>query len=425
MRKLLAAAAPTIVATLILVGAAVFGLRDEWPWPTDPRPAPRLEQLFSQTVDTLRRGETVSQLFARQGISSFQMGTVNTGFPLDLRRLRAGLSFSFRRGPTDSTPSEVLVRTGPEQRVSLRLAGGVWNATTEPIPWRMETVTLEGTIRTSLYEALAGMDVDSILSSDERLRAAWDLADVFAWQVDFSRDLRAGDGFRLVAERLISEDGEVRLGRILAGNLAVGGRRYTAYRFTPEGGRSGFYDEDGLSLRRAFLLAPVEFRRISSRPSSRREHPIFGTVRRHEGTDFAADAGTPVMAAGDGVVARREWSGGYGNLVELSHANGIVTRYGHLRAFARGLVTGQRVAQGDVIGYVGSTGLATGPHLHYEFRVNGVSRDPRATDLGTGEPILPAARLDFDRERARLATLLGRPAGPALAAGNAAARKMD
>ena len=129
-------------------------------------------------------------------------------------------------------------------------------------------------------------------------------------------------------------------------------------------------------------------------------------VRRHEGIDYAADAGTPVMAAGEGVVVRREWTGGYGNLVELRHANGITTRYGHLNSFAKGLVTGQKVGQGDVIGFVGSTGMATGPHLHYEFRMNGVSRNPGSVDLGSGEPVALAERAEFESERNRLTLLL-------------------
>jgi murein DD-endopeptidase MepM/ murein hydrolase activator NlpD len=184
----------------------------------------------------------------------------------------------------------------------------------------------------------------------------------------------------------------------------MSGKSLTAFRFD-SGGRASYYDSAGNSLRRAFLRAPVQFRRISSSFARARFHPVLGISRRHEGTDYAADPGTPVMAAGDGVVARAGWAGGYGNLVEIRHRSGIVTRYGHLRGFARGIRSGARVTQGQVIGYVGSTGLATGPHLHYEFRVNGAARDSRRVSLGDGAPIAGALRPVFERERDRLSAI--------------------
>jgi murein DD-endopeptidase MepM/ murein hydrolase activator NlpD len=161
----------------------------------------------------------------------------------------------------------------------------------------------------------------------------------------------------------------------------------------------------------------VEFRRISSRFASARFHPVLGLTRRHEGTDYAAAPGTPVMAAGDGLVLRAGRAGGYGNLVELRHMNGITTRYGHLRGFARGIRRGLRVQQGQVIGYVGSTGLATGPHLHYEFRLNGIAKDSRKVNLGNGAPVPSGDRGQFDQDRDRLLALLHpiTPAAPALA----------
>ncbi len=407
MRKLLLAALPTLCATAILAVAALFAFHDTWPWRKGrSTPTPTVQALFSERIDTLRRGETVSELFTRQGLPAPTLDRSTSNGLFDPRRLRPGLIFSFRRHVGDSLPVKVSFRAGPEQRVALQLASDGWHAMAEPIVWRAQPVVLEGRITTSLYDALDTEVDDTLLAPEDRVRLAWDLADIFAWQVDFSRDIRPGDSFRVVAERLVSEDGEVRFGRVLAGQMVIGGLDYSAYRWTSADGGTGFYDAEGRSLRRAFLLAPVQFRRISSRMNSSRLHPILGIVRRHEGIDFAADPGTPVMAAGDGVVVRREWTGGYGNLVELRHANGIVTRYGHLEGFAKGLAAGQRVSQGEVIGFVGSTGLATGPHLHYEFRVNGVAREPRDADLGTGDPVPLAQQRDFDRERGRLAALL-------------------
>jgi murein DD-endopeptidase MepM/ murein hydrolase activator NlpD len=210
----------------------------------------------------------------------------------------------------------------------------------------------------------------------------------------------------------------VRFGRILAGDLTMSGKSLTAFRFDGDG-HPAFYDAQGNSLRRAFLRAPVQFRRISSSFARARHHPILGITRRHEGTDYAASPGTPVMAAGDGVVLRAGWSGGYGNLIELRHRNGITTRYGHLRGFARGVRTGARVSQGQTIGYVGSTGLASGPHLHYEFRVNGVARDSRRVDLGNGAPVPPLQRAAFEQTRDSLIAELAAQPSPITASASA------
>lgn len=389
----------------VLVAAGAFAARDQWPWPRPAaRTAPAAEWL-AEEVDTLRSGESLATLFSRQGIEGFSLSPGSSHW-FDPRRLRPGVVLSFQRRPADSLPLQVILRTGADQRVTLRFGADGWHAVAEPVAWRSESVVLGGQIVTTLSDALADEAPAESLMAADRVRLAWDLADIFAWQVDFSRDLRPGDSFRVVAERLVSEDGEVRLGRVLAGELTVGGVTHEAYRWTAPDGQTGFFDAAGRSLRRAFLLAPVQFRRISSRLSSARLHPILGILRRHEGIDYAADPGTPVMAAGDGIVTQRGWSGGYGNLIELRHANGIVTRYGHLSGFAKGIAAGVRVAQGQVIGYVGSTGLATGPHLHYEFRVNGKPRDPRSADLGTGMPVPLAQQRDFDLARAHLTALL-------------------
>ncbi len=396
----------TVLAACGLGLAAWAGLGRGWPW--RPRPAlatPTLPEILTYTADTLRRGETLSELFARQGVKQFALEGPGDRALFDPRRLRAGLVFNFVRRLTDSLPSRVVVRTGPDARVTLRPADGGWSAELDAVRWRADPVVLDGAIASSLYEALDRTVADTVLSGQERVRLAWDLADVFAWQVDFSRDLRPGDRFRVLAERMTSDEGEVRFGRVLAADLTVDGTRFAAWYFDGGPGARGYFDDQGRSLRRAFLLAPLEFRRISSRLGSRR-HPVLGTIRRHEGIDYAAAAGTPVLAAGDGVVLRREWAGGYGNLIELRHRNGITTRYGHLSAFAPGLEVGDRIRQGEVLGYVGSTGVATGPHLHYEFRIRGTARDPRSVDFGTGEPLPASARPAFERERLRLAALL-------------------
>lgn len=401
-----------VAATAVVMGtAAWFGVSGRSPWhrlaqpatlPVAAPPAPR----FIEIHDTLKQGETLSDLFGRHDITiDFQ--SLGPTLVLDPRRVRAGLIFTFRRLMGDSAPSEVAVRTSPEQRIIFSRISDAWSAATHPIRWQTYPTRIEGEIQNSLYEALDAGVSDEVVDLGNRRRLAWDLADVYAWEIDFTRDIRPGDRFNVVFERMVSEDGEIRVGRVLAADLTISGKSLTAFRFGGGTGRTAlYYDTDGGSLRRAFLRAPVEFRRISSNFAGRRYHPVLGLTRRHEGTDYSAAPGTPVMAAGDGVVLRAGRAGGYGNLVELRHLNGITTRYGHLRAFARNIRRGVRVEQGQTIGYVGSTGLATGPHLHYEFRVNGIAQDSRRVKLGSGTPVSPQDRSAFDLERDRLLALL-------------------
>lgn len=407
MRRLLL---PVSAAVFLL--ATGFALSGEWPWRRLPAARPIVvSSAVRESADTLRRGETLSVLLTRNNIVGRELGEVLASLGVEARRLRAGLVFHFRRLGGEDEPHHVLVRTGPEERLRLVRTGGGWSGEVVPVRWSTETVRIAGSIDHSLYDALDRTIGDDVLPGAERVRLAWDLADVFAWSVDFSRDIQAGDAVTAVVERLVSEEGETRFGRVLASELSVNGRRLTAYRFHDEAGRPAYFDADGNSLRRAFLVAPLEFRRISSGIGGRR-HPILGVYRGHNGIDYSAASGTPVRAAGDGTVITAGRAGGLGNLVEIRHRNGITTRYGHLRGFAAGIRRGTVVSQGTVIGYVGSTGLSTAPHLHYEFRVNGTPRDPRRVDLGNGEPIPRTLRAAFEQERDRLAVLMGLPARP-------------
>lgn len=408
-----------LLPVAVLGLAATFALQGKWPWRRLHVATPIVvSRAFTESSDTLRHGETLSDLFARNRVSELALNALTEEGRLDLRRLRPGLVFAFRQEMSDSVPSEVHFRSGPESRISLGREGEDWDAVSQPIQWRAESIRLEGNIDQSLYVALDDQIPDSTLNSGERVRLAWDLADTYMWQVDFTRDIRPGDHYQVVAERLISEEGEVRFGRILAADLRIGGKNMPAFRFHDSHGNESFYDDQGKSLKRAFLRAPVEFRRISSGFTNARYHPILGRWRAHEGTDYAAAPGTPVMAAGNGTVLRAGRAGGYGNLIELSHANGITTRYGHLRSFAKGIRSGARVTQGQVIAYVGSTGLATGPHLHYEFRVNGQAKDSRRVLLANGEPIASGDRDAFIRLKVELSAMLYR-AGTAVAFGPA------
>jgi len=394
-----------LAAFAIVTGGGWAALTGAWPWRRLPVAAPIVvSNAWAESADTLHGGETVSELLARQGIVGLNLQDIVARSRFDPRRARTGLIFNFRRARLDSLPTAFSVRTGADERLQFLRSQEGWTTEVQPIAWRPEVVRIEGPIDNSLYVALdEGVD-ERLLGPGERERLAWDLADVYAWSVDFTRDIRPGDRFQVVLERMVSEEGEVRLGRILASDLTVNGRAQTAFRFDAPDGRASYFDADGQSLKRAFLRAPLQFRRISSSFNRSRRHPILGFARQHQGTDYAADHGTPVLAAGDGVVSQAGWSGGYGNLIEVRHANGITTRYGHLSTIL--VRPGTRVSQGQAIGRVGATGLATGSHLHYEFRVNGVARDSRRLDLGNGQPVAAADRPAFEGERGRLSAML-------------------
>jgi murein DD-endopeptidase MepM/ murein hydrolase activator NlpD len=231
-------------------------------------------------------------------------------------------------------------------------------------------------------------DLAEIHAGDRAEFIQW-MDNVFQWQVDFSRQIRTGDTYRLAIERQVRPDGSVRDGHIIAAEYVNQGTAYLAIWFDPNDDGSGtYYDELGRSVRRAFLRKPLEFRRISSRVNASRLHPIHRIRRPHNGVDYAANTGTPVMATGNGVVIYAGWKGELGNLVEIRHPNGWVTRYGHLSSFAAGIRPGTRVKQSQVVGRVGMTGGATGPHLHYEMRRgNGSVMDPLTLDLPPGDPV--------------------------------------
>jgi murein DD-endopeptidase MepM/ murein hydrolase activator NlpD len=263
----------------------------------------------------------------------------------------------------------------------------------------VDTLAISGVIHSSLYNALNESGV-GVLPPSARHQLAWSLADIFEYKVDMSRDLRQGDKFHLLIERLQKPNGAIIVQKVLGARLALsnGNNALEAIHFDTPGSPSGqYYDASGMSLRAAFLRAPVAFRRISSIFGARK-HPIFGEWRNHTGTDYAAAQGTPVRAIGDGVVVFAGRKGGYGNMIDIRHRNGMVSRYGHMRNFATGVRPGQRVTMGSTIGYVGMTGYATGPHLHFEIRVDGVARNPKlALQSRGGEPIPANERSLFQK----------------------------
>lgn len=407
----------SLAAGTLAAGALLWVSREAWPW-RRPLTAPPIvvTAAYADFADTLGRRETLSDVLERAGIvGQDYAGLITAATKLPVRKLRPGLVFHFRRLQSDSIAHRVMVQTSPERRLWLERrggdSGGGWVQTGEAIPWSVTRLTVSGAIETSLYDALDQAVSDTMLPAGERRALAWAIADVYDWEVDFTRDLHPGDRFEVLIERLESPDAERRFGRILAARVDVAGRPSYAFYFAADPARAGFYDEDGRSLRRAFLRAPLQFRRVSGRFGGR-YHPVLHHWRRHEGTDYAAAYGTPVRATADGLVTKAQREDGYGNLVELRHVNGIRTRYGHLSKIAEDVRVAGRVRQGQTVGYVGSTGLSTGPHLHYEFLVNGHPTNPQRKDAGAGMPVPKPLRAAFDSVRARLLAQLEPPPPP-------------
>ncbi len=224
-----------------------------------------------------------------------------------------------------------------------------------------------------------------------------ELADIFGWDIDFALDIRAGDQFRVLFEEKFLDGKKIGNGDILAAEFTNNGDTFAAVRYEDSDGVVNYFTPDGHSMRKAFLRSPVDFRRISSGFQKERYHPVLGVKRPHRGTDYAAATGTPIKAAGDGKVIWLGTKGGYGKTIILQHGNNITTLYGHMSKYNSKLKNGARVKQGQTIGYVGKTGTATGPHLHYEFRVAGVHKNPLTVKLPTAEPIAKKERSNFSK----------------------------
>ncbi|MHB1312126.1 MAG: M23 family metallopeptidase [Gemmatimonadaceae bacterium] len=383
----------------------------------DHAPAERLGLEHWNASDTLGRGESLVALLGRRGLTDADAAAaVNAmGGLIDDRRIPAGMEVVVRGDSTDARARELLFNLSAERVLHLERQGDEWTAREEKIVWTVDTLVVRGVVHSNLYDALeAGSS--PFLTKGARAELAWNLADIYEYRVDMSRDLQDGDSVRVVFERSTSPARLNRVGVILAAGLERGGRELQAYRFVHADGKAEYFDAGGKSLRASFLRAPLSFRRISS-VFGLRKHPILGIWRAHKGTDYAAAAGTPVRAIGDGAVVFAGRKGGYGNTLDIRYRNGFVSRYGHLRGFAAGMRPGRAVSQGETVGYVGATGLATAPHLHFEVLVNGVQRDPRfALKQAAGVALSGAEMARFDGvQRAGLAAL-GHLSGPVPAA---------
>ncbi|TLS67926.1 M23 family peptidase [Mariprofundus erugo] len=312
----------------------------------------------------------------------------------NLRDIRAGQKFK-RIDSADAI--DVYYNISGEERLHLhQQKDQEWQCTKEVREVLTRQRVVAGTIDDSLFGAAdqAGMDQ----------RTTMNLVDIFAWDIDFARDMRSGDSFDVVYEEHFDDEGNILDTTILAAEFVNQGTHYRAVRYVDSSDKAEYFTPDGKSMRKAYLKAPVKFSRISSRFQTRRLHPVLGYTRAHRGVDYAAPTGTPIHAIGDGYVSFAGWKNGFGRFILITHNNrNHATAYGHMHGFARNIKAGVRVKQGQVIGYVGMSGLATGPHLHFEFRVRGVAVNPLTVKH---PPAQPVAGREYHRFQQQVAPLL-------------------
>ena len=348
--------------------------------------------------DRILRGDTLAELLARLGAdddAALQF-LRNTRTARTLYQLAPGKTVRANVAG-DGRLLALRYQTGGKV-LNVERQGDGFSVSEVPVELERRVMMKSGEIRSSLFAA-----TDAAGLSDA---VAIQVADIFSTDIDFHRDLRRGDHFSVVYEMFYDRGEPVRSGRVLAAEFINVGRLYRAVYFQYSEEHGGYYTPDGRNIRKAFLRSPLEFSRISS-GFSNRFHPILQQWRAHKGIDYAAPTGTRVKATGDGVVEHAgRHSGGYGNLVVLRHQSKYTTWYGHLSSIAKGIRKGARVAQGEVIGYVGATGLATGPHLHYEFRINDVHQNPLRVVLPAAPPISPDLKPAFDAAAAPLSQQL-------------------
>jgi murein DD-endopeptidase MepM/ murein hydrolase activator NlpD len=337
---------------------------------------------------TVKRGQTLSTIFDAQGLPTLDWVQIVRlgGETHRLKRLRAGDALHLRKGPEGLQELSYALDEARTLQVSRTDTG--FEAITLAAEIERRPTYASGTLASSLYESglAAGLPPALII----------EMADVFGYDIDFAQDIRVGDRFTVIYEELFKNGDKLRAGNILAAEFVNQGKSLRAVRYTDPQGNSGYYAPEGQSLRKSFIRTPLDVFRVSSNFSRGRYHPVLNRIRAHLGTDYAAGTGTPIKATGDGRVVFMGAKGGYGKTIILKHGSSYETLYAHMSRFRSGLGYGSRVQQGQVIGYVGATGLATGPHLHYEFRVNGVHRDPRRVTLPRASA-LPRQHLEHFR----------------------------
>lgn len=359
-------------------------------------------QSVQSTVDwqevTVKSGDNLSLIFPKVGLSARDVYNVaQLGKEVKpLLNLKPGqiLRFALKSTEEETILDKLELELSALQTLSITSTVDGYQASMDTRVVDSRQTQASGHIENSLFEA----GIDAGLSD----KTVMELAYIFGWDIDFALDLRKNDSFMVIYSEDYLEGEKVADGAILAAEFTNRGKTFRAVRYTDESGATRYYAPNGDSMRKTFSRSPVHFSRISSRFNPNRKHPVLKTSRPHRGVDYAAARGTPITATGDGKVSFVGTKGGYGRTVVLSHGGKYTTLYAHMSNYKKGLRAGKRVQQGDVIGYIGSSGLATGPHLHYEFRVNGVHRNPLTVALPKAEPLEKKYLVDFKKKSAAL-----------------------
>ena len=335
----------------------------------------------------IKRGENLSILFDRLGISPTVLYNIMAlgDDTAALKKVMPGQSIQF--GFRDGQFSELLFEKNLTETLRVSKHDDSYSSETIVSELEVKTRYASASIDSSLF--LAGQKVgitDKVIMN---------MVSIYGWDIDFALDIRTGDRFSILYEEHFKDGIKVKDGPVLAAEFTNQGRSYRAVRYTHADGKSDYYSDTGHNMRKAFMRTPVNYARISSHFNLRRKHPVLNTIRAHRGVDYAARTGTPIMATGDGTVVHKGNKGGYGRTVILKHGSEYTTLYAHMSKYARSVSRGKRVKQGQIIGYVGSSGLATGPHLHYEFRVNGAHRNPLKVKFPKAKKIADDIMDDF------------------------------
>ncbi len=379
---------------------------------------PTVEEVATATVSpktttvSVGRGDTLMRLLTKNDVPRTDAHAVVTALEpvFDLRRLQIGQEFALTFTPEEDGQGglgrlegvQFAAAPGKDIEVSLKSGDG-WVARSIEHALVRKDSRVAGSIETSLYDAAlaAEMPIDILLR----------MIRLFSYDVDFQRDIQSGDSFDVLFERDLNDEGDVvKLGEMVYAAMTLSGKEYAYYRHTPSSGFTDFFDKNGKSVRKALMRTPINGARLTSR-FGKRKHPILGYTKMHRGVDFGAPTGTPIMAAGDGVVDYVGRNGAYGKYIRLRHHDSYKTAYAHLSRYAKGLSKGTRVRQGETIGYVGSTGRSTGPHLHYEVIREGRRLNPMSVKIPAGETLKGKDLKQFANARATADTRLAKTEG--------------
>jgi murein DD-endopeptidase MepM/ murein hydrolase activator NlpD len=354
---------------------------------------------------TIGKGDNLSIIFRHMGLSPSLLYKIinHDDQTRELKRVLPGQDLQFLIEQDEL--KEMIYFSDQMTSLHIRVNEGTLSSEKIVLEPTRRVISISAEIDSSLFLAAMRAGLSDNLTMQ--------LAEIFGWDIDFALNIRKGDRFSVIYEELYKDDTKIRDGAILAAEFVNQGDTFRAIRYEDADGHVDYYSDTGDSMRKAFLRTPVKFSRISSGFSTGRKHPVLNRIRAHHGVDYAAPTGTPVKASGDGRVVMLGRKGGYGKTVILQHGGAYSTLYAHLNTYAKGLRNGKQVRQGQIIGYVGSTGLATGPHLHYEFRVNGVHRNPLTVKLPKATPIPEKFREDFKRKAEKLTAQLDSIESPA------------